>query len=73
MNKQLLKQKVRDATGNTAVLAELSDLLNLSENSLVAKTNGRREFKPSEIEKMRRKYRLTDYEVVEIFIKEDQK
>jgi hypothetical protein len=53
------------------MLDELRELLQISENSLVAKTNGRREWRPSEIDKIRRKYRLTDAEVVEIFINQE--
>lgn len=73
MNKQLLKNRVREATGSSALLAELEELLEISENSLCAKTNGRREFKPSEIDKIRIKYKLTDSDVVDIFIKGESK
>ena len=68
MNKELLKQRVRDATGTRAVLDELQRLLHLSENSLCAKTNGKREFKPSEIDLMRIEYNLSAEDVVNIFI-----
>lgn len=71
MKKKLLKAKVKAATGSNAMLDELRELLQISENSLVAKTNGRREWRPSEIDKIRRKYRLTDAEVVEIFINQE--
>lgn len=72
MNKPLLKQRVRDATGSNAMLDELRNLLDISENSLVAKTNGKREFKPSEIDKMRIAYKLSADDVIEIFIKQEE-
>lgn len=72
MNKKLLKAKVKEATGSKAMLDELRRLLKISENSLVAKTNGRREWRPSEIDQMRREYKLTDAETVEIFIKQEE-
>ena len=72
MNKPLLKQRVRDATGSNAMLDELRNLLDISENSLVAKTNGKREFKPSEIDKMRIAYKLSADDVIEIFIRQEE-
>lgn len=72
MNKELLKTRIKETTGSKAMLDELQRLLNLSANSLVAKTNGRREFKPSEIDAIRREYRLTPEDVIEIFIKQGE-
>lgn len=72
MNKRMLIKKVRDSTGRTAVLPELSRLLDLSEASLVAKTNGKRQFKPDEIDKIRIEYKMTDSEVVDVFIKQGE-
>ena len=71
MNKELLKTKVKEATGSKFLLKELSELLNISNVSVVAKTNGNVEFKPSEIDKIRIKYHLTAADVVEIFIKQE--
>lgn len=68
MDKKRLKQKVRDATGSGALIEELTRLLGISERSVCSKTNGQQEFKPSEIDKMRKAYGLTAEETVEIFI-----
>jgi hypothetical protein len=70
MNKKLLKSKIRASTGARAMLDELVELLHISKTSLVSKTNGYREFKPSEIDLIRIKYGLTADDVVEIFIKQ---
>lgn len=69
MNKKLLKAKIKEATGSKAMIEELHKLLGISERSICSKTNGTREFRPSEIDLIRIRYQLTAEDTVEIFIK----
>ena len=47
---------------------EMANALKISESNIAAKMNDKREFKPSEISKLRKLLKLTDQEVIEIFI-----
>lgn len=73
MDKELLRTKVRMKTGTNKVVEELAKLLGISEVSIVAKTNGRREFRPSEIETIRKEYNLSNDDVVTIFIEGEKR
>ncbi|MCP1223889.1 DUF739 family protein [Sebaldella sp. S0638] len=46
----------------------MANALKISESNVAAKMNDKREFKPSEISKLRKLLKLTDQEVIEIFI-----
>ena len=68
MNKALLKEVVKKATGSSQVVDELSTTLGISKKSVCDKQNGKRLWSSAEIETCRVKYNICDSDVVRIFV-----
>jgi transcriptional regulator with XRE-family HTH domain len=70
MKKDLFKMILRRRFGKSEVNAELVQVLGISPNTASARLNGKQPFRSDELEKLRLAYRLTDEELVNIFVKE---
>lgn len=70
MDKTWLVARIRADTGKTAVLPVLSELLSIDRVTVCKKMRGNSQFTPSEIDRIRVRFELTDQEVVEHFIRQ---
>ena len=70
MKRDLFQMTLRKRTGRSDVNAELVRVLGISKNTASARLAGKQPFRSDELEKLRVEYRLTDEEIVDIFVKE---
>lgn len=70
MKKDLFKMILRRRFGKTEPNSELVRVLGISPNTASARLNGKKPFRSDELEKLRQAFRLTDEELVEIFVRE---